>query len=305
MILVALIAIASLVILGSTRVFENMARQTQLRVDYAKAHYLAQAGIMRAIYDWRISTATEANRVYAESTTTIAGTNNLYKVALHTDGTYIQSNFAYYNQGSAAWATVGAGVNARRRLRAWSIANIHTNVATDNFTITKCRVSWTPDNGAKLRDIQLSGTTFAGAGSYTNGQEITATSSFSRNSGQNYSGNTTYFEWRNTLADAEATGPPDPIAVTVRWTFTDDSSTQESKSHEVLCWGSVASGIVSTVAQAGAAPTWHTFLINSTGEVNQTMAGYFKVLKTVKAVVSGTPATAEIIDWEEGDTNAA
>jgi hypothetical protein len=59
-------------------------------------------------------------------------------------------------------------------------------------------------------------------------------------------------------------------------------------------------------AQSGAGlPAQRTLDITSTGQVSQTTAGDFDVLKTVKATVSSAPGPAalEIVDWDEGDKN--
>ena len=311
MILVTLIAIAGLVLMSSVRVYENMSRQTQLRIDQAKAHYLAQAGVMHAIYAWRISNATETSRRYTGLRPANVTGNLAYetKTSVATDqGT--AANYAYFNfnSGPAAWATVAT----RLRLQAWSLMNIRVNDGTstnDNIIVTQAKVSWTPNgagNEATLRTISLNGNLFIAAGSYANGSTITGTLAAASRTlapAATFSGATTYLEW-NTTTDAGAPqNPISPLIVTVQWTFSDDSTTRDSKTHEVVYWGLATNGIISTVLQAGAAPARRTFCVTSTGKVDQNTARYFPVLKTVRATVSGTPANPEIIDWDEVDKN--
>ena len=310
-ILVAIIAIAGIVMLSSGRVLQNMSRRTQLLVDQEKAHYLAQAGIMRAIYDWRISNATETLRRYT-GLRPVAVTGSLFyqtKTNVAADqGT--AANYAYFNfnSGPAVWG-VTAG---RKRLQSWSLMNIRVNdgaSTNDNIIVTQAKVSWTPNaagNQATLRTISLNGTVFVAAGAFANGATITGTALVAARTlapAAAFAGATTYLEW-NTTTDAGAPQDPiDPLIVTVQWTFSDDSATRDSKTHEVVYWGLATNGIISTVLQAGAAPARRTFCITSTGLVNQSVDNYFPVLKTVRATVSGTPANPEIIDWDELDKN--
>jgi len=60
-------------------------------------------------------------------------------------------------------------------------------------------------------------------------------------------------------------------------------------------------------AHSGAGlPLQRTFTVMSTGQVNQSAAaGHFKVMKTVKAALSGAPGATsmEITDWEEDEKN--
>ena len=95
MVMVTLIAIGGIMITVSARVFENMARQTQLRVDQTKAHYLAQAGVMRQIWNWYVNNTTvEGSRRITTVNTTVTG-NTLFKAGMDANGSYLQSNYAY------------------------------------------------------------------------------------------------------------------------------------------------------------------------------------------------------------------
>ena len=96
LVMVTLIAIGGIMITISARVFENMARQTQLRVDQTKAHYLAQAGVMRAIWNWyTVNTTVEGSRRREVINTTVTG-NNLFKAGMDDNGRNpVQSYCAY------------------------------------------------------------------------------------------------------------------------------------------------------------------------------------------------------------------
>ncbi len=101
--LVAIIAVASILLLASGQVLENSMRQTQLRIDGAKAHYLAQAGVIKAAWDWYESnTATEISRRWAPLSTTLPSTNMTFKAGYDSAGADLHSNFAYYTSTSAS-----------------------------------------------------------------------------------------------------------------------------------------------------------------------------------------------------------
>ena len=283
-ILVALIAIAGLMVLGSTRVMENMARQMQLRIDQTRAHYLAQAGAMQSIYNWRVSNAAEMSRSYDDINTTVTG-NLIFK-------TLAQANFAYFSFNStdnAVWANVGGN----DQLQLWRLKNIHVAEAgtADNLVLSRVKVSWSPAGGGNLRRIQLNvgggSTVVLAVGSYANGADTALSATYTLTPGQTTQSVNTFLEW---------VGAQPATLVTVQWTCNDNSATVESKTHEVVYWNG---------AQAAGAgrPTMHSFSVASSGQVNQTLANYFKVMKTVKATVAGQISPAEITDWDEVDKN--
>ncbi|MBI4352848.1 MAG: hypothetical protein HY593_02865 [Candidatus Omnitrophica bacterium] len=289
-IFLVLMVIFMILVTASSLYFMEAVRQVQLRIDQTKAHYLAQAGVKRAIYDWIVSGSNENNRRYAELNTTVTG-NQLFK-------TGAQANFAFFRMdtGPANWTTAKVGGVDRRRFRNWTINNIHVNVpgsTADDITAAQVRVSWSPVGTTALRQVVLNNNAVTATGSYASGATVAlsgSTADLTLSPGGSWSGITTYLEW----VDANV---PDPVQVNVQWTFTDDSGTKDSKSHDVLYWNG---------AQAGSAPGQHTFAITSTGQVDQTAgARGIQVLKTVKAVVSTAPGgdNVEIIDWEEIDQN--
>ena len=137
-ILVMLIAVFGLIFVGTSLVFTNGVRETQLRIDKTKAHYLAQAGVMRAIYEWYISDSQVDNRTYSPVNYTFPSTNLSFRTGNS------QVNSASYDFGAASW-TLG---NPRKRLFQWQIKNGGT---TGNIVVKAVKVSWTPvDTSAKL-----------------------------------------------------------------------------------------------------------------------------------------------------------
>ena len=95
MIMVMIIAISGLVLSASTWFLVNQERETQLRIDQTKAHYLAQTAVMRAIWNWYTSNTTiEGSRRWATVNTTLTG-NQIFKAGLTSAAVYLQSNYAY------------------------------------------------------------------------------------------------------------------------------------------------------------------------------------------------------------------
>ena len=180
------------------------------------------------------------------------------------------------------WYTVPATTN--RQLRRWQVYNINNG---NSITLTQMKVSWTGGGIARLTEIKLNNTS-VWTGTGTTGSVIDIADTSIANGGL-LSGVNTYLQWNNS-------GPTDPVTVTCQFYFSGDSSTSDAKSHEVILWDGAQSG-------AGL-PLKRDFTVTSTGQVNQTNEA-FKVLKTVKAVISGTPGTAalEVTDWDEGDKN--
>jgi hypothetical protein len=279
LLLVAMIAISGIIFAASTRVLENVTRQMQTRIDEEKARYLAQAGVMRAAYDWRISNATAINRTYDDLNVTVTG-NNLFK-------TGAQANFAYFSFNStenAIWTTIGGNM----QLRQWRMKNIHVAEAgtADDLVTSRVRVSWENPNTGTLRRLSVNNgtttTTVLAVGTYANGTDVAVSAAATLTPGQTWQGNNTFLEWN---------GAQTATRVSVQWTFSDESTTKDSKTHDVTYWNGAQSG-------AGR-PTQHTFSVTSTGQVNQTGGTNIKTMKTLKATISGTPAAPEIIDTED------
>lgn len=286
LVLVALVAVAGILVTATSLLLSNMMRETQLQIDQIKAYHLAQAGVMRALHNWRVSSGSEQNRRYGHLNTTVTGAQRFK--------TGVQADFAYYSCSlaqNAEWLTAGGF----RQLRRWRLRNIHTSIAgtTDEIQVARVQVSWTPAGATTLRRLLLNNVAVLPAGSYANGADVVLTGGTpaqrTLGPGALWSGNNTLLEWNNPL-------PPDPIRVTVRWTYADHSATVESRSHEVVLWDGAQAG--------GGLPQLRTFTVTSTGQVANAGGGAFPVLQTVRATVSGAPAGAmEIIDWDRVEKN--
>ncbi len=188
--------------------------------------------------------------------------------------------------GRAHWFTSGAN----RRLRAWRLQNIHN---ASSITLTDVKVSWTGGGAARLNDIRLNNASVWPGGTATSGTTVNVTDT-ALTFGSSWSGINTYLQWDNS-------GPADPTTVTCQFIFAAvapaTTANSDVNSDEVVMWDGVHAG--------SGLPKERTFKVTATGQVNQTLGKYFKVLKTVNATVSGAPGltSMEIIDWDEGEKN--
>lgn len=296
--LIVFIALSALIAAPITWHLVGEARFVQLRIDKVKAYNMAYAGVMRACYNWVVSNGTEASRRYAGLETTLAGTVLGYKTGR-------PANFAYFsfNLGeNASWTNSSGGTTGViRRLRAFRIRNIHNNTAPSSLIVTGAKVIWEPAGTALLADIRLGNVSvIPSGGPFASGTQLTlgnTDANRTRTTGAVWSGNNTYLQWD--------VAPPDPVKVTIVWTFKDNDSppSADSDTHEVVFWDGCK--LAANCDGAGTPlgrQAQRTFVVTSTGSVNQSLGGGFKVMKTVRATVSGTPSGAvEIIDWRERD----
>lgn len=215
------------------------------------------------------------------------------------------------NSASRDWAAVQVGfyspnhwinpAGSTWRLKQWQIYNIHN---ASNIVLAQVKISWSPANAELVNDFVLNGTsvwpaaTTAASGVTT---DLTAAPAANRTlaSGAAWSGNNTYIQWNNSVNGVIG----NPATVTCQFIFSGDSTTSDDKTAEIVMWNGVKSG-------AGM-PSTRIFTVTSTGQVNQTVNA-FKVLKSIKAQVSGGPVSTsmpgksrmEIMDWDEEDKNA-
>lgn len=192
---------------------------------------------------------------------------------------------AFY--GRAHWFTSGAN----RRLRALRLQNINS---ANSITLTQMKVSWTGGGAAGVNDIRLNNVSVIPAGGpFTSGTTINVTDT-ALTFGSSWSGINTYIQWDNS-------GPADPTTVTCQFIFNvvapATTATSDANSSEVILWDGAHAGT--------GVRNRRTFKVTATGQVNQTLGKYFKVLKTISATVSGSPAlnSLEIVDWDEGEKN--
>lgn len=125
-----LIAVTGALVGMSSWFFANQMRQTQLRIDETKAHYLAQAGVMRSIWNWyTTNTTVESSREAANvAATTIVG-NNAFEARANATGTYLQSNMAYVTPTShtgIVTTTVSVGNNQLKTVGTTTIGRTTT-----------------------------------------------------------------------------------------------------------------------------------------------------------------------------------
>jgi len=282
-ILIFLIAFATIALGGISAMYLIAGRQTQQRMDRLHAYHVAQAGVLQALHNFQISNAAKLNRRYATiGPTSIPGTQRAYKAG-------VQANFAYFTfnetmLGAPAnrrtqWALVGT----RPQLRRWRIRNIST-AAT--LTVRAVRVSWTanpPASLGSLRTIRLNNVlVLNNPGGVGNGVEtaVTLTSLAANgiwggttNPGDEASNINTFLEWNGNGA------LPTTATVNVEWVFNDDVATRDSRTHNVLYWNGTPA----------VAPTpLRTFSVTSSGGTN--VAGVFRIMQTLRATVSAVGA---------------
>jgi hypothetical protein len=141
-----------------------------------------------------------------------------------------------------------------------------------------------------LNDFVLNGTSKWVGGTLASGavQDCTDTALAS---GSLWSTGGTYLQWDK---------PPNAggaVTVNCQFTFT-AAANSDANTAEVVLWNGAQT-------PGAGLPTERTYTVVSTGQVNQSGPKYFKVLKSIKAKVSGAPGTStvEIMDWEEEDNN--
>ncbi len=179
------------------------------------------------------------------------------------------------------WTTSGAN----RRLSQWQIYNINNG---NSITLAQMKISWTGGGTARLNEIRLNNAV-VWTGTGTTGTTFNITDTVINN-GAFIGGVNTWLQWNNN-------GPADPVTITCQFIFSGDTATTDAKTHNIILWDGDQAG--------GGLPGRKTFNITSTGQVNQTGGTAFKVLKTIRAVVSGAPGVSslEITYWNEGDKN--
>lgn len=245
---------------------------------------MTDAGLSTGAADSNITIAPESRVVTANGTYAANGTNSIAR-----DWAGVA---AVFYQGSR-WYTVPSTTD--RRLVGWRLTNIQT---TSAITIDRMKVSWTGGGTAQLTAVVVNGTTIW-SGTAASGDTIDVTNTDLAGNRTAWRGYTTYLQWNNS-------GPADPTTVSVQFIFSNDSATVDDRTHEVKMWdGCQEVADCDGLGTAFGIPRERTYVINSSGQINQTSSAYFKILKTVRATVSQTPGsgnnTLEIMDWDEGD----
>ncbi len=243
--------------------------------------------------------STPPTRIGIGSTTSGIVINPMYRIISAT-GNYTAGGTCSVNRD---WSAAIAGfyalnrwtpIGATRKLSGWQIYNTHT---TSNITLAQVKISWTPAGAELLNDFVLNGVSKWPGGTATSGTTVNITDT-ALAAGAAWQGSNTYIQWN---ASPNAGGA---VTVTCQFIFAGDTATSDDRTHEVTMWsGAQANGV--------GMPGNRALTVTSTGQVNQTTSGAFKVLETIKAEVSGAPATAaapavpviEITDWDEGEKN--
>ncbi len=171
--LVGLIVLISAVILalaGVTFYLTEHLRVTSLRQNQTKAVYLAQAGIMQAIYDFRFNTGGNGFLLGEYPVPNDTGILGSYA----DDDVFIlggqAADFLLADMISGTWTTgrICGGANNRQILRDWTLRNVLLTASAsptppDNLpdgmpvVIDALQISWNPDNGEVVYRVDLIG----------------------------------------------------------------------------------------------------------------------------------------------------
>jgi len=146
---VILIIVVTIIILGVIMFLSEMTRLTLARGHLARAVYAAQAGVYKAIVDYKNN-----GSITAETDTEIA--DNLY----------------YSISGSSMFFIADCSspsIIASRKLNDISMSNVNS---ADSLTITHMQVSWTPDGGEDIISIDLGRATAEWTGTAQSGTNI-------------------------------------------------------------------------------------------------------------------------------------
>lgn len=153
--LIVLIAAVILALAGITFYLTEHLRTTSLRQNQTKAIYLAQAGVMRELYDFRrgVEISVGPVSITAGPPGGIAG-DDIYEV----DGP--EADFLLVNmRGSAGFAIPNPSLcsGTRDRLEGWVLRNVLASGGV-SVRIDEMRVNWSPDNGEGVMRIDINGT---------------------------------------------------------------------------------------------------------------------------------------------------
>ena len=183
--LIVLISSVILALVGITFFLTEHLRVTSLRQNQTKAIYLAQAGVMQAIYDFRFDAdgagSLDGNYVIAGPYDAIPGDSGAPGLA--DDDVFVLSgragDFLLAAMIPATWASPppvlsGCGGTKRHRLETWTLRN----AGNSSLSFTQMAVSWSPAGSEELMRVDLNGTAKdwlppASCGSVPSGTTIT------------------------------------------------------------------------------------------------------------------------------------
>ena len=170
--LIVLISTVAIAFAAFTLLLTEHLRVASLRQNQTKAIYLAQAGIMQAIYDFRQTGGGVGFLLGEYPVPADTGTIGSYA----DDDVFIlggqAADFLLAAMIPATWATAGicGGALNRQVLQNWTLRNVLlTSSATpsppDNLphgmpvVINQLQITWSPDNGERVYRVDLMGTT--------------------------------------------------------------------------------------------------------------------------------------------------
>jgi len=208
---------ATIMILGISIFLSQVLKLNTVRTDQAKAIYAAQAGIYKAIVDYKNN-----GSISAETDTQITG-NIYYSTGVVGGGKFLRID--------ASSPTIH-GKN--RKLKNIFIYNLGSISPDDDAVMDTITLSWTPDSGERLTKINFTGT--GGnewTGSEASGVEIALSYTFVAGGNEEFK-----FEWTKDVDDISGK------TITMQLHFTDGSSLTKN----ILVSGGAGSDSISITA---------------------------------------------------------
>ena len=168
--LIVLVSAVILALAGVTFYLTEHLRSTSLRQNQTKAIYLAQAGVMQAVYDFRTTAGGNGFGLGEYPVPTDTGT-----IGSYADDDVFQlggqaADFLLVSMIPGTWFPAGicGGSANRQRLQDWTMRNV---LITDSTTptppdglpdglplvIDTLQISWEPDNGERVFRVDLMG----------------------------------------------------------------------------------------------------------------------------------------------------
>jgi hypothetical protein len=310
-VLITLVAVASIVVMGSVRAFENNARQTQVKIDQLKARGLAQAGVLRALWNWYTSNTTvEGSRRWnTVAATTITGTNHRFKSGLTSAGVYLQSNYAYYapvsHTGITHIKSVGTAQNKTAGGLSLAVTIPAAGVAQGNFLVVYVAMD---ANAGAVTCADTQGNTYSNAADVTNAANIRTLIFYAIVETALVSGNTVTVSMPATTAKAmtirEFSGPTH-LGATPTPTATGNTNAPASGNitragrHELLVGGLGMEGPSGDTYTLGAGWTNANKIGNTGGaaDSNVTMQSVYRIQNDEAAYSASATNTTSARDW--------
>ena len=289
----------SMILTGSIVTFMvHASNHSVLRLNKVRAHYLAQGGVMRALYDRSISyglddsDASYASAPWAQGGDSIS-TDFMSNYALFSsDGPVYNAQFwplaapdspnppapVIPQNSYCTSVTLPAG---NYQLYGWTLQNVHSS---NTLVVTHATIRWTGDAApSQMRLSTVTASNKSGIevfkGTAQNGVPFKFKKTAVLTPGTRWTGPCTYIRWNGAV--------PDPFRFTVQFTFSDGS-----QSSEIVFWDGRLNG--------QGRPHARTFSITSSG---QSGTDALRQTKKVRATVATgvpeePPHQMRILSWE-------